>query len=110
LLFWSVVDPRFKQLKFLKSGQIATAKAELETRMLLSDGQDGREKPPDATKKHKSINPLLLTSYLNQRMTQIEILLLEKNLNSILLKRLFLVKLYHFSGGRTMPSAFLDWQ
>lgn len=22
--------------------------------MLLSDGQDGREKPPDATKKHKS--------------------------------------------------------
>ena len=48
----TAVDPRFKKL--LKSGQIVTVKAELETRMLLSDGQDGREKPPDAIKKHKS--------------------------------------------------------
>jgi len=48
----TAVDPRFKKL--LKSGQIVTVKAELETRMLLSDVQDGREKPPDAIKKHKS--------------------------------------------------------
>lgn len=50
----AAVDPRLKKPKILKSGQIATVKAELETRMLLSDGQVGREKPPDAIKKHKS--------------------------------------------------------
>jgi len=54
LVLAAAVHPRFKQLQFLKSGQSATVKAELETKMLLSDGQDGREKPPDATKKHKS--------------------------------------------------------
>ena len=50
----AAVDPRFKQLKFLKSEQISTVKAELETKMLLSDVQDGREKAPDATKKYKT--------------------------------------------------------
>ena len=39
----AAVDSRFKQLKFLKSEQIITVKAELETRMLLGSG---REKPP----------------------------------------------------------------
>ena len=50
----AAVDPRFKQLKFLKSEQIATVKAEQETRMLLGYSSDGRERAPDATKKHKS--------------------------------------------------------
>ena len=68
--------------------------------MLFSDTQNGREKPPDATKKHKSDQSTALISYLHQMMTQIEILLLEKNLSSILLKGL-LVKPNHFSGGRT---------
>ena len=39
----AAVDPRFKQLKFLKSEQIATVKAEQETRMLLGYSSDGRE-------------------------------------------------------------------
>ena len=95
----AAVYPMFKQLKFLKSEQISTVKAELQTRMLLSDAQDCGEKPPDGTKKHKS-----------HQSTAFDILLLEKNLNSILPKGLLLVKPNHFIDGRTMPSAFPDRQ
>ena len=51
----AAVDPRFKQLKFLKSEQVTGLKAELETRMLLESTpeDDGREKPPDTVKRHK---------------------------------------------------------
>ena len=51
----AAVDPRFKQLKFLKSKQVTGVKAELETRMLLEStpDDDGREKPPDTVKRHK---------------------------------------------------------
>lgn len=48
----AAVDPRFKQLKFLKSEQVTGVKAELETRMLLESTTDvdGQEKPPKRCK------------------------------------------------------------
>lgn len=54
LVLAAAVNPRFKQLKFLNTEQIGRVKVELEITMELASTPDGREEPPNATKKHKS--------------------------------------------------------